>query len=193
MKICFATNNPNKLREIQQILGEPFEVISLKELGCFDEIPEPYETLEENSETKARHVYDRYQIPVFADDSGLEVKALSGAPGVHTAYYGGPERSADKNMEKLLQALEGETDRQAQFRAVMTYIDAKGTHQFEGIVKGEIAQNRAGTGGFGYDPVFQPEGYTKTFAQLPDSVKNEISHRGRSLEKLVLFLKSKNK
>ena len=193
MKICFATNNPHKLREIQQILGDEFEITSLKEIGCFDEIPEPYETLEENSATKAQYIYERYQIPVFADDSGLEVKALNGAPGVHTAYYGGEERSADKNMDKVLGELQGVEDREAQFRAVMTYIDTTGTYAFEGVVKGQITLEKTGDGGFGYDPVFQPEGYSQSFAQLPDKVKNEISHRGRSLEKLVDFLKSRNK
>ncbi|GAB5524988.1 MAG: non-canonical purine NTP diphosphatase [Roseivirga sp.] len=192
MKICFATNNQNKLSEIQQILGDRFEVLSLKDIGCFDEIDEPHETLEENSAEKAEYIYSRYQIPVFADDTGLEIAALNGAPGVYSARYGGPERSADQNMNKVLAELEGAVDRSAQFRTIMTYIDHTGSFQFEGIVKGQIITERKGTGGFGYDPIFVPEGYDQTFGELPASEKNKISHRVRSLTRLVEFLKSRH-
>lgn len=192
MKICFATNNRNKLEEIQQILGDSFEILSLKDIGCFDDIAEPHETLEENSAEKAEYIYTRYQIPVFADDTGLEIAALNGAPGVYSARYGGPERSAERNMAKVLGELEGATDRSAQFRTIMTYIDESGTFQFEGIVKGRIISERRGEGGFGYDPIFIPDGYDQTFGELPASEKNQISHRVRSLSKLVEFLKSRH-
>lgn len=192
MKICFATNNQNKLAEIQQILGNRFEILSLKDIGCFDDIAEPHETLEENSAEKAEYIYSRYQIPVFADDTGLEIAALNGAPGVYSARYGGPERSAEGNMNKVLGELEGATDRSAQFRTIMTYIDETGTFQFEGIVKGQIISEKRGEGGFGYDPIFIPEGYNQTFGELPASEKNQISHRVRSLSKLVEFLKSRH-
>ncbi len=192
MKICFATNNRNKLEEIQQILGDSFEILSLKDIGCFDDIAEPHETLEENSAEKAEYIYTRYQIPVFADDTGLEIAALNGAPGVYSARYGGPERSAERNMTKVLGELEGAADRSAQFRTIMTYIDESGTFQFEGIVKGRIISERRGEGGFGYDPIFIPDGYDQTFGELPASEKNQISHRVRSLSKLVEFLKSRH-
>lgn len=192
MKICFATNNRNKLEEIQQILGDSFEILSLKDIGCFDDIAEPHETLEENSAEKAEYIYTRYQIPVFADDTGLEIAALNGAPGVYSASYGGPERSAERNMTKVLAELEGAADRSAQFRTIMTYIDESGTFQFEGIVKGRIISERRGEGGFGYDPIFIPDGYDQTFGELPASEKNQISHRVRSLSKLVEFLKSRH-
>ncbi len=192
MKICFATNNRNKLEEIQQILGDSFEILSLKDIGCFDDIAEPHETLEENSAEKAEYIYTRYQIPVFADDTGLEITALNGAPGVYSARYGGPARSAERNMTKVLGELEGAADRSAQFRTIMTYIDESGTFQFEGIVKGRIISERRGEGGFGYDPIFIPDGYDQTFGELPASEKNQISHRVRSLSKLVEFLKSRH-
>ncbi len=192
MKICFATNNRNKLEEIQQILGDSFEILSLKDIGCFDDIAEPHESLEENSAEKAEYIYTRYQIPVFADDTGLEIVALDGAPGVYSARYGGPERSAERNMTKVLAELEGAADRSAQFRTIMTYIDESGTFQFEGIVKGRIISERRGEGGFGYDPIFIPDGYDQTFGELPTSEKNQISHRVRSLSKLVEFLKSRH-
>lgn len=193
MKICFATNNQNKLTEIQQILGDRFEILSLKDIGCFDEIDEPHETLEENSAEKAEYIYSRYQIPVFADDTGLEVAALNGEPGVYSARYGGPERSAKQNMSKVLDKLAGATDRSAQFRTIMTYIDETGSFQFEGIVRGQIISERKGAGGFGYDPIFIPDGYSQTFGEMPSTEKNKISHRVRSLAKLVEFLKSRHK
>ena len=193
MKICFATNNQNKLKEIRQILGDSFEILSLKEINCTEELPETHETLEENSAEKAEYVFSRYQIPVFADDTGLEVKALGGEPGVYSARYGGPERDSDKNMEKVLKGLTGASDRSARFRTIMTYIDTSGSYQFEGIVEGEITEEKRGAGGFGYDPVFVPTGYTQTFSELTASEKNNTSHRQRSLLKLIEFLKSRSK
>lgn len=191
MKICFATNNQNKLAEIQQILGKGFDILSLKDIGCFEELPETHETLEENSEEKAAHVYRQYKIPVFADDTGLEVSALFGAPGVYSARYGGPQRSADLNMEKVLRELDGAADRSARFRTVITFIDTEGTYQFEGIVDGEIIYKRKGEGGFGYDPIFIPTGYDQTFGEMPAADKNKISHRMRAAAGLADFLKSR--
>lgn len=189
MKICFATNNANKLKEISQILGEAFEILSLKDIGCLEELPETHETLEENSHEKAEYVYNRYEIPVFADDTGLEVAALNGEPGVHSAHYSG-SRDAEKNMQKLLTAMAGKEDRNAAFRTIITFIDPTGTYAFEGSVSGQITHAQKGDEGFGYDPVFIPEGYDQTFAELPASEKNAISHRKRAIEKLVDFLKS---
>ena len=190
MKICFATNNANKLREIREILGEGFDIVSLQEIGCHEELPETHETLEENSAEKAEYVYTRYKVPVFADDTGLEVDALGGEPGVYTAMYAGPERDANQNMQKVLDGLHGKTDRSAAFRTIITYIDESGTYAFEGKVAGQIAHGMQGEEGFGYDPIFMPEGHAETFAELPSAEKNKISHRKRAIEKLVDFLKS---
>ncbi len=189
MKICFATNNPNKLKEIRQILGTGFEIVSLQDIGCHEELPETHETLEENSAEKAEYVYARYQVPVFADDTGLEVDALNGEPGVYTAMYAGPERDAHKNMQKVINGLAEKPDRAAAFRTIITYIDASGTFAFEGKVTGRIAAQQRGAEGFGYDPIFIPEDYAETFAELPSEVKNSISHRKRAIQKLVDFLK----
>lgn len=189
MKICFATNNPNKISEVQQMLGDDFEILSLEEIGCQEELPEEQDTLEGNSEQKARYVYDNYGINCFADDTGLEVDALSGAPGVYSARYAGPQRSSADNMQKLLTALQDKEDRQAQFRTVVSLILAGEMHQFEGIVRGTIIREQQGEEGFGYDPIFRPDGYEQTFAQMDMQEKNQISHRGRAVRKLVAFLK----
>jgi len=190
-KICFATNNAHKLEEVQSILGDRFEVQSLKDIGFAGELPETHETLEENSLEKAEFLFNQFKVPVFSDDSGLEVIALSGKPGVHTAHYAG-DRNADKNMDKVLSELEGTNDRSGQFRAVVTYIDASGVQQFEGIIKGQVALEKVGKDGFGYDPIFIPEGYNQTFAELSAEVKNTMSHRKRSVEKLAQFLNKLN-
>lgn len=187
IEICFATNNAHKLEEVRAILGNRFKVLSLKDIGFDGELPETHETLEENSQEKAQHLYDIFQIPLFSDDSGLEVMALDGRPGVHTAHYAG-DRNADKNMSKVLEELDSNQNRAAQFRAVVTYIDASGSHQFEGIIKGRIASEKAGIDGFGYDPIFIPEGHKNTFAELSAEIKNTMSHRKRSVEKLAQFL-----
>ncbi|MFY0594094.1 RdgB/HAM1 family non-canonical purine NTP pyrophosphatase [Roseivirga sp.] len=191
MKLCFATNNEHKLEEVRQILGDRFQILSLKDIGFEGELPETHETLEENSFEKAEYLFERFQIPIFSDDSGLEVHSLNGRPGVHTAYYAG-DRNASKNMAKVLEELAEHTDRSAQFRAVVTFIDTNGHHQFEGIIEGQIAPEMTGEDGFGYDPIFLPEGYNKTFAQLSAEVKNTMSHRKRSVEKLAQFLKALN-
>lgn len=190
-KICFATNNAHKLAEVQSILGDRFEVQSLKDIGFEGELPETNETLEENSLEKAEFLFNQFKVPVFSDDSGLEVIALGGKPGVHTAHYAG-DRNADKNMDKVLSELEGANDRSGQFRAVVTYIDASGVQQFEGIIKGQVALEKIGKDGFGYDPIFIPEGYNQTFAELSAEVKNTMSHRKRSVEKLAQFLNKLN-
>lgn len=191
MKLCFATNNAHKLEEVQQILGDRFQLISLKDAGFEGEIPETHETLEENSLEKAAFIYDRVQMPVFSDDSGLEVEALNGKPGVHSAHYAGT-RDADVNMQKVLTELEGNTHRAAQFRAVITYCDGSQVKRFEGTVKGSLAEKKSGADGFGYDPIFVPEGYDRTFAEMSADLKNSMSHRKRAAEKLADFLHSLN-
>ena len=193
-KICFATNNPNKLREIRQILEKGFHVVSLEEMGCHEELPENQMTLEGNSLEKAQYLFDRYRVPVFADDTGLEVKSLGGKPGVFSARYAGPQRSSADNIQKLLAALEDRADREAQFRTVITYIDEeRQVKQFEGTVAGEITTALVGDGGFGYDPIFIPLGCNRTFAEMSAAEKNQWSHRGKAIEKLVQFLQDQNK
>lgn len=187
IEICFATNNAHKLEEVRAILGSRFKVLSLKDIGFDGELPETHETLEENSLEKAQHLYDIFQIPLFSDDSGLEVMALDGRPGVHTAHYAG-DRNADKNMSKVLEELGSSQNRAARFRAVVTYIDKSGSHQFEGIIEGRIASEKTGIDGFGYDPIFIPEEHENTFAELSAVIKNTMSHRKRSVEKLAQFL-----
>lgn len=191
MKICFATNNKNKLEEISQILGDQFELVSLEQIGCLEEMEETQDTLEGNSLQKAVYVYEHYNIPVFADDTGLEVKALNGDPGVYSARYAGPERNSNMNMTKVLEGLKMASDRSAKFRTVITYIQSGDPIQFEGIVEGEITSEIAGKGGFGYDPIFRPIGHDKTFGELSSEIKNTISHRRRAFDKLIKFLKGK--
>ena len=197
MKIVFATNNKNKLAEIREILGEGMEVLSLEDIGCHDEIPETGNTLEENAMQKAEYIYERYDMSVFADDTGLEVDALGGEPGVYSARYaGGQGHDSEANMAKLLANLGENNNRKARFRTVIALIEknAKGdghptVNRFEGIVQGVITGERRGQGGFGYDPIFQPDGYDKTFAELGHEVKNQISHRARAVKKLTEYLK----
>ena len=202
MKIVFATNNQHKLDEIRSILGEKFEVVSLSDIGCNEEIPETGKTLEENARQKAQYVYDHYHVSCFADDTGLEVDALGGAPGVYSARYAGGEgHDSEANMTKLLKELGNNNNRKARFRTVIALIEKKDVcpcgctsiklvHQFEGIVNGEIIRERRGGEGFGYDPIFQPEGYDKTFAELGVGIKNTISHRARATQKLAEYLKT---
>ena len=207
MKIVFATNNEHKLSEIRSILGADFEVLSLKDIGCDVDIPETGKTLEENALQKAQYVYDHYHIGCFADDTGLEVEALDGAPGVYSARYASMESNdtnvshdSEANMARLLKELGNNNNRRARFRTVIALIQKKDVcpcgctsikeiHQFEGIVNGEIIRERRGGEGFGYDPIFQPEGYDKTFAELGMEIKNHISHRARAVAKLCEFLK----
>jgi XTP/dITP diphosphohydrolase len=187
-KLCFATNNAHKLEEIQAILGDSFELISLAETGCQEELPETGNTLEANSLQKAQYLYENYHINCFADDSGLEVDALGGEPGVDSAHYAGPQRSHADNVNLLLKNLADKTDRYAQFRTVITLIQNGEVTQFEGSIKGQIINELRGSQGFGYDPVFVPEGYETTFAEMSLAEKGKISHRARAFEKLIAFL-----
>ena len=195
-RIVFATNNAHKLREIREILGNGFEILSLADIGCHVDIPEDGKTLEENSEIKAQYVFDHYGLDCFADDTGLEVDALGGEPGVHSARYAeGTDHDSEANMRKLLTKLGNNNNRKARFRTVITLIH-KGDHatsapqidRFCGEVVGRIATEKHGTEGFGYDPIFIPEQYDESFAQLGEAIKNQISHRGRAVRKLAAFL-----
>ena len=187
-RIVFATNNGNKIKEVQALLGEQYQFLSLADIGCHEEIPETTPTIPGNALQKANYINTNYSEDCFSEDTGLEVDALDGVPGVHTAYYAGPQRSAHDNMAKLLQALEGHTDRSAQFRTVIALILGGKEHLFEGIVRGKIALKPTGEGGFGYDPIFIPDGYDQTFAEMAAADKNAISHRGRAVAKLQGFL-----
>lgn len=190
MDLVFATNNAHKLSEIRAILNGDIHILSLADIGCHDDIPETADTLEGNALIKARWVKERYGYNCFADDTGLEVTALNGAPGVHTARYAYPDRhDPEANTRKLLSELKGQVDRTAQFRTAIALIMGDEEHLFEGIVRGEIATEERGTEGFGYDPVFIPEGESLTFAQLGVDVKNRISHRARAVARLAEYLK----
>lgn len=193
MKIVFATNNSHKLEEIRQILGESIEVLSLADINCHEDIPETAPTIEGNAMMKARYVYDKYGTPCFADDTGLEVEALDGAPGVYSARYAGGEgHDSEANMHKLLHELEGKENRRAQFRTVIALIEQKDgkpvAHTFEGKIEGHISDEKRGTSGFGYDPIFVPEGYEQSFAELGNEIKNKISHRARAVARLAEYL-----
>ena len=192
-KIVFATNNKNKLAEIREMLaGTGFEVLSLADIGCHDDIPETAATLEGNALQKANYVYNKYATPCFADDTGLEVDALGGAPGVYSARYAGGEgHDSEANMAKLLAELSGKSDRRARFRTVIALIEGgqEEPKLFEGIVTGEITADRRGGEGFGYDPIFRPDGHAETFAEMGHEMKNKISHRARAVAKLVEYLK----
>ncbi|RAK02400.1 XTP/dITP diphosphohydrolase [Larkinella arboricola] len=190
MTLCFATNNASKLAEISAMLGDQFELKTLHDIGCFEEIPETQDTIPGNSRQKATHVWDHYQVNCFADDSGLEVDALDGAPGVHSAYYGGHPRSYERNLNLLLTNLAGVSNRSARFRTVITLVIDGQYHLFEGVAEGQILTEPRGTGGFGYDPIFQPDGYDRTFAEMSMDEKAGISHRGQAFKKLVAFLKN---
>ena len=216
MKIVFATNNQHKLEEVRQILGDSVEVLSLNDIGCDVDIPETGTTLKENALQKAQYVYDHYHIDCFADDTGLEVDALGGAPGVFSARYASLEdiepmsprspispkspksHDSEANMERLLRELGENNNRRARFRTVIALIQKVGNlncveriNFFEGIVEGEITRERSGVGGFGYDPIFRPDGYDKTFAELGNEIKNQISHRARATAKLCAYLLKK--
>ena len=188
MKLYFATNNLHKVAEVQKILIGDFEILSLKDLGNTIEIPETGDTLEENSRLKVRYLYDTYGLDCFADDTGLEVEALGGAPGVHSARYAGTPGDDRKNVDMLLENLKNAADRNARFRTVITLITDGREKQFEGVVNGKIINERRGNSGFGYDPVFVPNGYVTTFAEMSAEEKNRISHRGISIRKFADFL-----
>ena len=187
-KMVVATNNAHKLKEIAAILGQEIELLSLKDIQCYADIPETADTLEGNARQKAMYIYENYGMDCFADDTGLEVESLGGAPGVFSARYAGDGHDSEANMQKLLKELAGKENRKAQFRTVICLIRNGKEHLFEGIVKGEIIQEKRGGAGFGYDPIFVPEGYDLTFAERGDDVKNTISHRARAVEKLCQFL-----
>jgi len=190
MKICFASNNTNKIKELNEMLGSSFEIIGLKELEIAD-IPETGDTLAQNSMLKAEYVFNRHHIPVFADDSGLVVDELNGEPGVYSARYAGLEKNDDKNIDLLLKNLGESKDRKARFETVITLINGNGEkYQFKGTISGKIALERKGAGGFGYDPIFVPQGQSHTFAEMTSEEKNKISHRYIAVQKLILHLKS---
>lgn len=190
MKICFATNNPKKIEEVKAALEPDFTIMSLDEIGCKEELPETGDTLDHNAFEKARYVYQNYGVSCFADDTGLEVEALEGAPGVYSGRYAGEPRSDERNVELLLKNMEGMMNRSAQFRTIIALILEGEEHRFEGIAKGHITLERSGSEGFGYDPVFLPNGHDKTFAELSMQEKNAISHRGKAVRKLIEFLNS---
>ena len=188
-RLVIATNNAHKLEEITAVVGDKFEIVSLADIDCHEDIPETADTLEGNALLKARFVHERYGLDVFADDTGLEVDALGGQPGVHTARYAYPDRNDNEaNVDKLLRELQGATDRGAHFRTVIALIIGGEEYLFEGRVDGHITETRRGTEGFGYDPVFSPEDTGKTFAELGIEVKNRLSHRARAVQKLCAFL-----
>jgi XTP/dITP diphosphohydrolase len=188
IKLVFATNNEHKLTEIQSMLGNRFQLLSLSDIGCEDDIPETCDTLEGNASQKARYIFDKYGLNCFADDTGLEVEALGMAPGVYSARYAGPQRNSVDNMNKLLWELDKINNRKARFRTVISFIMNGSETLFEGIVEGQILRSPRGEQGFGYDPVFQPDGFDLSFAEMKLSEKNKISHRGRAFTKLINFL-----
>lgn len=190
MRLVFATNNRHKLEEMRAILGGKVELLSLADIGCSDDIPETARTLEGNALIKARYIYEKYSLSCFADDTGLEVDALDGAPGVYSARYAGENNDSEANMCKLLQNLTGKSDRRAQFRTVIALIIDGEERLFDGVVRGEIATERKGDAGFGYDPLFVPEGYDVSFAQMPSEQKNAISHRSRAASALNDYLQT---
>jgi XTP/dITP diphosphohydrolase len=190
VKFCFATNNDNKIKEVSHLLGNEFQLLGLKDIGCYEELREEQSTLEGNAEQKAAYVFENYKISCFADDTGLEVEALNSEPGVFSARYAGPQRSDEDNMALLLERLDSSPNRKARFRTVIcAFIDDQ-KHFFEGIVEGEIASTHNGDKGFGYDPIFIPKGYSQTFAQMSLAEKNKISHRSIAVRKLVDFLQT---
>lgn len=192
MKLVFATHNQHKLRELQQIIKNDIHLISLDDLNYSTEIEETGNTLVENALLKARFIYERYSISTFADDTGLEIDALKGAPGVYSARFAGEDKSAVKNMNKVLDLMKGLTNRKARFKTVMALVLNGKEFLFEGVVEGNILETPVGTNGFGYDPIFQPMGYSISFAQMDSETKNRISHRGKAVEKLVSFLNQLN-
>lgn len=187
-KLVFATNNQHKLEEVSQILGNKIEVLSLADIHCDVDIPETADTLEGNALLKAEYIHKNYGLDAFADDTGLEIEALNNEPGVYSARYAGEDKSAQANILKVLEKLEGIENRKAQFRTVIALIMDGQTYIFEGIIKGTIIKEKRGEAGFGYDPIFVPDGYDKTFAELGNDVKNEISHRALAVNKLCEFL-----
>jgi len=190
MQIAFATNNVNKIKEVQALLPNSIQIISLESIGCFEDIPETADTIEGNAIQKANYITQKYGYDCFADDTGLEVEALNGEPGVYSARYAGAQRNADDNMNLLLEKLQSQSNRKAQFKTVITLNLNGKQHLFTGIVAGKITLEKIGNQGFGYDPIFQPEGFSETFAQLSLAQKGQISHRGKATQALITFLES---
>lgn len=188
MKLVFATNNQHKLHEIKQLIGSSIHLLSLADIGCNDEIPENQETIEANAAEKAFYIWNKYRISCFADDTGLEIEALNGEPGVYSARYAGEEKSAEKNIELVLQKLAKINNRKARFKTIISLVINGEEVQFEGIVDGKILEEKRGQSGFGYDPIFQPDESSFSFAEMPLVEKNKISHRGRATQKLVDYL-----
>ena len=186
--IVFATNNKNKLNEIRDILGSTMHILSLHDINCHEEIPETGATIEENALIKSRYVKEKYGYDCFADDTGLEIKSLNNAPGVYSARYAGDEHNSEKNMQKVLDNLKNKTDRSAQFRTCIALIKGDKEYLFEGKIEGKIITEKRGDSGFGYDPIFMPDGYDQTFAELGNNIKNKISHRALAVKKLIAFL-----
>lgn len=191
--IVFATNNKHKIEEIQAILGEEFSITPLSDIGCNEDIPETSMTIEGNASQKARYVNEKYKVDCFADDTGLEVDALGGKPGVNSARYAGPGHDFDANVTKLLKELNGHLSRRARFKTVISLVTDDNEILFDGVINGIIINERRGTKGFGYDPVFVPDGYEQTFAEMPAELKNAISHRAIATKKLVKYLKENHK
>lgn len=191
MQLVFATNNLNKLKEVQALLPESIKLLSLSDINCNEDIPETQNTIEGNAIQKANYLKQHYNYDCFADDTGLEVEALHGEPGVFSARYAGPQRNAQDNMDKVLSSLKGNTNRQAQFKTVIALHLNGELHTFTGICKGMILNEKRGEKGFGYDPIFQPEGYEQTFAEMDLELKNKIGHRGKAIMQLVQFLNRK--
>nr|WP_321450257.1 non-canonical purine NTP diphosphatase [uncultured Carboxylicivirga sp.] len=189
MELVFATNNINKLKEIQSAIGSHIQLKTLADINCIEDIPETKDTIEGNAIQKAEYIYNKYNMNCFADDTGLEIEALNGEPGVYSARYAGPKRDSNDNMDKVLSLLKDKSNRKARFKTVIALIMDGKTHLFEGIVDGIILNNKTGSEGFGYDPIFQPIGFSQSFAQMSLKEKNTISHRARAVYKLVQFLK----
>jgi XTP/dITP diphosphohydrolase len=188
VEYCFATNNQHKIQEVKELVGSSISILSLQDIGCHEELKEEHPTIEGNSLQKARYVFSQYHIPCFADDSGLEVVALNGEPGVHSAYYSG-SRDFNSNIALVLKKLQGRSNRKAHFKTVITLVAPAIQKQFEGILKGQILVEKRGEQGFGYDPIFLPDGYQKTLAEISLTEKNKISHRAQAVDKLIMFLK----
>lgn len=190
MQLVFASNNKNKIKEIQQILPQSITILSLEDIGCHEEIPETSNTIEGNAILKANYVTQKYGYDCFADDTGLEVEALNGEPGVYSARYAGEQRNSEDNLNKLLDVLTGETNRNAQFKTVIALNTNGKQHLFTGIAPGKISLEKSGAEGFGYDPIFQPEGYQETFAEMASDLKNKISHRAIATQQLISFFEN---
>jgi len=189
-KIVFASSNPHKIAEVRSMIGDQYEILGLNDINCLEDVPETQQTIEGNARQKAQYIYDHYGYDCFADDSGLEITSLDGRPGVHSAYYGGQERSHEKNINRVLSELEGITDRSARFKTVIAFIKGGQIQTFTGITIGDILEAPAGTGGFGYDPIFRAEGYEHSFGVLDASIKNRISSRARAVSAFVNYLKA---